>query len=404
VTKTKTENVSQKRLAWINSFESGKRWFETVMGSGTGSEHTLRNYARTFYDFNAWLKKNPDELIAERKTDLKSEDETVKRKFEETVRRYRIYLQKERKVRTRSAITAILSFFKANYVELKLKIASDDYTPYKPAALDQIRNADLSTSLHNRLIIRFLLDTGMSREDAVEVTYGDIKDEFEKGLQFIRLQVKRRKENVQYATFIGSNFLTVFKQYKVLLQNKGVKITDKTPLLSGLQGQKYSPQLLTTLLSQLSHKVGFTISPHRIRKTFETLLSMQKVHPLTLKYWMGHKIGSDVDSRYILPNAEEQRKMYAEAYKAINLETQASVEERLKKIEELSRTLTPEQKAAMREWNIQLSERSGRKRKTEHDGGCADFKQIPEGELLQSLKEGWSVAHKLQNGDLIVQL
>jgi hypothetical protein len=50
--------------------------------------------------------------------------------------------------------------------------------------------------------------------------------------------------------------------------------------------------------------------------------------------------------------------------------------------------------------------------KTEHNGGmtCADgehcgetFKQISEAALLTHLKQGWRVAHNLQNGEIIVK-
>lgn len=392
----------EEREKWIFSFESGKRWLNKVAADSSGSVATQRGYIRALWEFSEWVKKDPDAIIAERRTQLKSEEETTKMLYEEKVREYRIYLQRVRKIQARAAITALVSFFKSNYADLKLKIPSDAYTPRKPSNLEQIRAADLSTSLHNRLIIRFLLDAGMSREDAVEVSYGDIREEYEKGLQFIHLEVIRRKENIRYDTFVGSNFLTVFRQYKQILEQKGVKFTDKTPLLAGLSGQKYSPQLLTTLLNQLGKKLGFDLSPHRIRKLFETLLSMEKVHPLVLKFWMGHAIGSDVESHYILPSVEEQRKIYSTAYSAINLEAQSSVEARLKELEAFKAGLTPEQLKAAEKLRILSRIKRQPKSKDKCEDGSHCEKIIGEVDLEKALSEGWKYKATLPSGRIVV--
>ena len=404
------ERIIEKRIAWVKSFESGERWLDGVSADHSGSEHTLRNYARSLFDFSAWVKKSPDEMITERKENLKSPDEATKHKFEEVVRRYRLYLQRERKVRTQGVMTALFSFFKYNYCKLEGKIPLDDYTPYKPLSLDEIRRADTTANLGTRCIIRFLLDSGMSREDVVAINFGDIQAEFESGKDVILIAAKRRKENLHYTTFVGSNFLSTYRQYKAVLEKKGVKFTKETPLLCGLQGQRYSPQQITLMLNNLSKKLDFAISPHRVRKTFETLLSMAKVHPTTLKAWMGHKVRgrSDIESRYILPSPEEQRKMYAESYNAINLTAsidlakRAEVSERLMNKIVAGAPFNDEDRRDIKAYGIQLREATSRRRKTPKCDGETCQKIIEENTLETMLSEGWHFVSALPSGKIVV--
>jgi hypothetical protein len=70
------------------------------------------------------------------------------------------------------------------------------------------------------------------------------------------------------------------------------------------------------------------------RKYHETNLATRRVHPLICKYWEGHKISGDVDSRYIIPSIEEQRKIYAEAYDALALfKTERGLSDKQTKLE-----------------------------------------------------------------------
>jgi hypothetical protein len=125
-------------------------------------------------------------------------------------------------------------------------------------------------------------------------------------------------------------------------------------------------------------------------------------HPIILKYWMGHKIrkGRDVEARYIIPPTPEQLELYKEAYKNIDL-IGTTVEERVKAIEELTKSLTPEQKEKMQKYGIRWTKRA--KRET-NGGDCGErFEQIAESQLLGYLKAGWTIAHKLSNGEVIVK-
>jgi len=119
----------------------------------------------------------------------------------------------------------------------------------------------------------------MSREDVVEVTYGNVRREFEAGEQYIQLDVLRRKENVHYVTFIGPNTVEALNNYLTLRRNSGEQITDNTPLFASLQGEKFSAQRLSFILRRFGEKIGVKLSPHRLRKFFETYMATQGIHP-----------------------------------------------------------------------------------------------------------------------------
>src|SRR5260370_27434318 len=74
---------------------------------------------------------------------------------------------------------------------------------------------------------------------------------------------------------------------------------------------------ISTAFLELSHRSGVEISPHRLRKYFDTYMALAKVNPTVLKYWVGHTVvsgHSDIEKMYIIPPTEEQRKLYVSAY------------------------------------------------------------------------------------------
>ena len=153
-------------------------------------------------------------------------------------------------------------------------------------------------------------------------------------------------------------------------------------------------------------------------------------HPIILKYWMGHKIrrSRDIEARYIIPPTPEQLKVYQEAYKNIDL-TGGTLEERAKEAakEQIEALLSPEIRETMRRYGLKLTkkgepmskeeekkmeediERREKSKKTLPHGEdctngehCEQYKQIPETQLLQCLRQGWAVVHVLTGGELII--
>lgn len=310
--------TEKERLKWCYSFKAGKRWLNAIKVDKSGSKHTEREYTRAIYTYCKWIGKNPDQLIADRKQELKNED--TKKNAEDKVREFCVMLQNTRDI-TRTTIATkyhapVKSFYNYNDLPLKLKTPKHTMRRREPHTTEEIKALMQIANVRERAIITVLKDSGISRQDVVKLTYGDIKTEFETEKQFIHLKVVRQKESLEYDTFIGKNTVECLKAYLNKRKNLGEQITDDSPLIASLQGTSISPEGLSLIFIRLSKEVGFKTSPHRFRKFFESHLGLS-VPSMLVRYWMGHSLG--VEGHYFLPPIEKQREKYVEAYKEIDI-------------------------------------------------------------------------------------
>jgi len=400
-----------EQINWVRGFESGRRWLDGVAADRSGSQHTEEQYARCFKRFCDWINKNPDELIAEREAQIRNDDKKVQRKAEENLRAFCLYLKREKNITFDIFHSTAKSFYRYNYCPLMIRTPKSSFNTIRPVTIEDLRIVDMASDERRRFFIRFLKDSGMSREDAVEVTYGDIRAQFERGERFIHIYAKRRKESVNYETYIGPNTVEALRVYLRIRRNMGETITDKTHLIATKRGKKMSPETFTIDLMRLGKKVGVDFSPHRLRKFFETYLSIAKVHPITLKYWMGHTISGDIEAKYIIPPSPEQKNLYIEAYPKIDITGAATMEERMRKIEEIRKQIPEEVRKTMEKHGIQIRERAGRSKPADNDNAdcpdgehCPAFKEIAENDLLKYLQDGWTINHNLHSGRVIVSV
>jgi len=419
--------VKEKAKRWrlieyVKGFNAGRRWFESLEADKSGSLHTQILYARALKEFCDYCGKNPDELIEQRKQDLESKDEAVKRSAEEILKRFCI--DKANKTSKQTSATyhgVVRSFYKANYYQLMTKTPKAVKRKIPPITLEDLRQIDASADERERALIRFMKDSGISREDLCELTYGLVRRELEAGSQFIHLNVTRKKEGINYETYIGPNAVEALTATLNIRKNQGEMLTDNSPLFAKIKGEGHlTPSAISLVLLRLSKRTGIDISPHRLRKFFETHMAIGKVHPLVLKYWMGHSLGSDIEARYIIPTEPEQRTLYIEAYKNIDIEAPKISEEerRIQSIIDNARLIgIPEEdiKHLLKERGVtwrsprQLAYRmrslTRKVQTSEKSTDCPNerFEEIDEVNLLQYLRNGWQVAHNLRNGKVIVR-
>ena len=314
------------------NFETGRRWLNTVKAEKTGSEKTQLEYAYRLRKFCDYAKKNPDQLIAERKEQLGNEDEVEKRKTEELVRDFfNFQSSKSNRLSAKAYHGALRSFFKYNYLPLRMETPRARSRKINPVTLEEFKQIDDIANPRDRALLRFMKDSGLSTKDVVVFNYGDIKKEFEAGNDFIHVQAVRQKTQVNYDTFIGPNAVEALKIYFQIRKTKGEPFTDNTPLFlsHGRRTAKYErldSNSIRTIFTRLKQRIGIVVSPHRIRKLFSSYMALKIRHPAVLKYWMGHSVEtSDIEGRYVLPPLEEQRKLYIEAYEQIDIRARSSV-------------------------------------------------------------------------------
>jgi len=439
----------RQRIAWVKSFESGKKWFLKLQKQHGEKLGTQKVYSLALEQFCEYINMTPDEIIG---AYTKALDQSVQRAVEEWNDKLDLFvpwLEDTKKVKRSVAanrFAAIKSFFANNTsIGLTTKTPESYSEQKKPVTIEDLRERILPyADIFETLEILFLKDSGISQDDALKLNVGNVED---LGNGFGYVPAFRGKEGVDYETFIGPNAMEAMKRVIDHRKRLGIEITPDSPLFvkKTKPQERQSGYCIRANLTRLSRQSGVQISTHRLRKSFETYLALAKVHPIILKYWMGHKVAKgkrDIEAKYIIPPKTDQLKAYMEAYRAIDVstkpaETDAAKLVRMELLKEKARSMgfSEEELDAISvvvlgagrrgvsrdqvrevlrgtrrrtiDEQIKYLEKliAERQKRTEHNGGdCGEeFEQIKEEELLSHLKAGWSIVHRLQSGEVILK-
>jgi integrase len=419
VSKIRLTQIDRERVAWAKSFKSGEKWLLKLRAKHGEKLGTQKYYVRALKEFSEYVEMDPDEIIEAYKRGLKEDVNQAVEEWNEKLELFVPWLVDKFNIKRSVAaswFSAVKSFFKYN-VAIQLTATKPEFysKSYKPVAIDELRDNILAfADIYQTFEILFLKDSGISQDDALRINVGDIEDQ---GNGFGYMRMLREKEGVDYETFIGPNTTDAMRKCFDFRRRLGFEITNESPLFvkKHKPNERLTASLIQGSLRRLSKKAGVIVSTHRLRKTFETFLAVGKVHPIILKYWMGHKIKrgkTDIEAKYIIPPKPEQLKAYMEAYHHIDISPQPSLIELQKRqaiSEELTdkllrgEQLTEEDRANIKRYGIRLRERA--KTRTETNGGSSDceYKEISEGDLLNHLQNGWRIVHTNSNGKVIIR-
>jgi integrase len=209
---------------------------------------------------------------------------------------------------------------------------------YIPTLAEALKMADVAGCVRNRAIILTLLSTGVRVSTLCAILYGGIKDDLERGLENLQINVcedmKRTVANAakgrrSYTTFTSPEATEAIRLYLRERIHKRGKIADLEPLfipeLGRLQRAKRAIRPLTSrevqlLVKEAARKAGIEmwqyVTPHTIRKSFSswvlcnplkdgTMLSVK-----TQEILMGHTLPGSQDAYYDRTNIEELRKQH----------------------------------------------------------------------------------------------
>jgi len=409
----------EERIAEVEKYEAGRRFLRRKCKR----PGTRRLYAMGALLFSGFLKKPIDDIVAEYQRDAKENLYAAYDKWEMIFEDFGDYLKENHPKGTTAStyFSGAVGLINANVpqsAEIHPKGPEAHPRSIPPITIEDLTTIRNIADIREGAFIDVLKDTGMSRADAVTLTYGQVKKAVENpNIQFHKIDVYRGKENIEYETWLGPNANESLRLLFKVRRQSGEEITDNTPIFDA-EAKALDPQSLSAIFLRLKQKTGITISPHRIRKFFETYITSGGAHPIVAKYWMGHKIKGgrgDIEARYIIPPEDVQREIYQKAYSKIDLRPTISEEERrIQSIIDNARLIgIPDNQieALLKErgktWR-NATELTMRMRayteKTEPNGGDCDerFEEIDEGNLLQYLRNGWRIVHNLQNGKVII--
>lgn len=263
------------------------------------------------------------------------------------------------------------SFFKANKVEVDLygyrqpTRGSRRRREYVPSWRngEALRMAEVAGSLRNRLLIEFLIFTGLRNSTLRALTYNPsyedlwlqqytIKKELERGEEFVVIICHEKmkelipdacKNRIFYYTFIPSKVTANLRAYLKEREEKYGSIQDGDPIfitenrrvpLNKRCRTPISARELQIIVKQAAKRAGLEhwkfVYPHCLRKTYESFLREQpedvKLDIKEREFLFGHVLPGSQDAYFDKTKVEEMRAKYARMiFEPITVETEERV-------------------------------------------------------------------------------
>jgi integrase/recombinase XerD len=150
-----------------------------------------------------------------------------------------------------------------------------------------------------------LFQSGLSVSDALSLTYGDIRLEYEAGIVPLCLDIVRKKTKVHFMTFIGKWGVMLLRDH--LGRRSRIRDDDRLYNLShrtiDMKFQRIGRKLMG------SYKGFNPFRPHSLRAAFRTILADHGVDRTYIEFWMGHKL-PEQEATYISKSREGWRETY----------------------------------------------------------------------------------------------
>lgn len=355
----------------FESFESVRYWMDSLQGS----ESTKYQWELRLRKFCEWLGKTPDELIAERKEDIKSEDPKIRHRAEMYVKGFLKTLADEGLAPNarRTYFSAIRNFYKRNYQELMFFRGDGPGTESvtegsKAASKEDIQRMVELSQPRDRAIILFIKDTGLGESDVAKLKLKNlgVKDA---GEIFtveppVPIITKRRKTGVETVTFMGREALDALRStLRIRLQGSpelkirrygryevkgGIppeELTLESPVfrsygkfLKTLKEPKIrhlTPHAISVIVRKAAIRAsvweeGF--SAHALRRFFQTSLESSGMNRNWIMRMMGHKLRG-VEESYSKPEIEMLKEAYQRNYQYLAITETAEQRSRVEALE-----------------------------------------------------------------------
>jgi hypothetical protein len=402
---------------WASQYPEVERWL-THLQRKEGS-------ALLLYKFCQWAHKTPPELIALKETDatVTPPPNIVEKLLDDFCGRDLADFRNAKKFGT---AIQVKSFFKWSYRSLEKAsgiVAWEKVKPYNALSKEGLRKLySRALNPRDRALIPFVTCTGLAKETLSNLLWSHLESDWETkefpciniGSELLKGHGKGKYKGVRQVTFLTPEAKRELLNYKQWIEDKlGRKLAPQDHIWLST----YSPHealgydMLGNAIVVLSDNAKVPFSLHDGRRWVTTALEQIGISPNWARKIRGRKVKGE-EAPYSQPAVEQLRAKFREAAPLLEFtsETSGAVEDRLKDLEAFKKSLTPEQQEAAKRAGIKLRRKenvSATKDECgdgEHCGeGEDDFKQIAETQLLQYLKDGWQIAYKFSDGQVIVR-
>ncbi|MCJ7767866.1 hypothetical protein MUP79_05710, partial [Candidatus Bathyarchaeota archaeon] len=320
------------------------------------------------------------------------------------------------------------SFFKWNYRDLAKvsgAVTLEKVKPYNKLTKEGLRKLwSRALNPRDRALIPFVCSTAIAKETLMNLTWSHLEENWEKidlpainiPSELLKGHGKGKYKGVKQITFLtpeAKRDLMDYKEWMESPQKLGRKLTpnDRIWLETCKPYRPISYDTFGVLILTLSKNANVPFSWHDARRWVNTALEQIGINPNWARKIRGRKVRGE-EAPYSQPAVEQLRAKFREAVPLLEFTSETTtiskeVEERLKALESFKKDLTPEQREAAKRAGILMRKAknvSAPKDCTDGEHcGEGDFKQITEAELLQYLKDGWQITHKLTDGQVIVR-
>ncbi|KON34024.1 MAG: hypothetical protein AC479_02535, partial [miscellaneous Crenarchaeota group-6 archaeon AD8-1] len=315
------------------------------------SEATRKKYALFLQKFVDYTQMNANQLIEQRKIELKKEDLREQRAMESRLTGFIASLKDQgySSSTCKVAYASIRSFFEINYMPLRMRRGSypqGESLGSRVATRDHIRRIlyDVKKSkdyIKLKAIILCLKDSGLRVSDLIALNYGDVAEELEKDTEFISLNRVTIKSKIVAHTFLGYESIEALKEY-IEKRRAGTQdippetLTKDSPLFrtnsSGKVKRLSRSGISTTVLFHFRRIGEKGLSAHSLRKFLQTTLEASGVNSNWIDQILGHKLLNSRDA-YSKPSQEQLKEAYIKAYPKIRIFKSVEIEERISELE-----------------------------------------------------------------------
>jgi len=316
-----------------------KRWISKILSRRTRSEGTAKIYLWHLKRFCEWSGKTPQQLVAEHSEDLKSHDESVRRRHEELVTQYFAYLESSEKLSRNTALTAhaaLRSFYKANYAPLNLETPESWTTRQDrvPTREEIARMVEAAQSPLEAALIAFSAQSGQRVSVITSLRYGMVKEALvSKGPGAIHVPADLKdprgklinKHRQAYTFFIGEDAKRLVLDY---VKRRGT-LSEGDLLLVGsrkFRGKDVplDDEAVNRIIRRAAKKAGLSPSVteglhhHLFRKFFQTAMEEAGVPSTWYEQLMGHVLPR-TQRAYSKPSLDQLKEAYGRAEKNLSL-------------------------------------------------------------------------------------
>lgn len=224
---------------------------------------------------------------------------------------------------------------------------------------ENIRKIVDHAGLRDRVFFLMMAEGGMRPQTLVQVTYGDIREEFEANQVPMKVELPSLilKDNPSARfTFIGQDSFHFLKEYLTEREEKeGKRLSDKDLIFAATRPGSLKGSLPMSAFSssfgRIANRIGLAepgrkgerkaprpIRLYGLRKYFNNNMRTDRAY---IEFWMGH---TDAKQHYISNDVEENRKRYEEGYPFLRIyesivDNVAIIQDQQKKINELQEKL-----------------------------------------------------------------